>query len=227
MSFDTYFRASSYAMIACGALALAVSGGMGTGLFGAFLLLLVASWKLEGRRWQLSERAGLVVVLAALPLFYLSWRAQGAGLGTGTGREYAALGSLVQFTLFLSAVKLLQKKADRDWLFLYVISFFEVLLAAGLSLSPIFVATLGLYMFSALLTVVCFELKKARRNAPKGQMQLAAPADEKARRRRALPDAGRVLRRLPLAALFLLALIFALALPIFFVAPRFGGSAMT
>ena len=226
MSFDTYFRASSYAMIACGALALAVAGGMSAGLFGAFLLLLVAAWTLEGRKWQLSERAGLVVVVAALPLFYLHWRSQGGGAGlSGGGREYAALGALVQFTLFLSAVKLLQKKADRDWLFLYVISFFEVLLAAGLSLSPVFVGTLGLYVFAASLTVVCFELKKARRSAPNGRVQLAA--DDGRAGRRAAPDVAGVLRRLPLAALLLLALIFALALPIFFVAPRFGGSAMT
>ena len=43
---------------------------------------------------------------------------------------------LLLFTLFLSAVKLLQVKADRDWLFLYLISFFEVLLAAGLTITP-------------------------------------------------------------------------------------------
>ncbi|HYO62382.1 MAG TPA: DUF3488 and transglutaminase-like domain-containing protein, partial [Pyrinomonadaceae bacterium] len=226
MSFDTYFRASSYFMLACGALALACAGGMSVWLFAAFVGLLAASWALEGRRWQLSERAGLVVVVLALPLFYLRWRGQGAGLMLGGGREYAALGVLVQFTLFLSAVKLVQRKADRDWLFLYVISFFEVLLAAGLSLSPVFVATLALYMFAALLTVVCFELKKARRNAPAGEVRLLAETRRRAGRADARAS-GRVMRRLPLAALLLLALIFALALPIFYVSPRFGGSAMS
>ena len=46
--------------------------------------------------------------------------------------------ALAHLIVFLSAVKLLQVKKDRDWVFLYLISFFEVLLAAGLSFSPVF-----------------------------------------------------------------------------------------
>ena len=37
-------------------------------------------------------------------------------------------------------------KSDRDWIFLYLISFFEVLLAAGLSFSPVFLASLSVYL---------------------------------------------------------------------------------
>ncbi|HVF51311.1 MAG TPA: DUF3488 and transglutaminase-like domain-containing protein [Pyrinomonadaceae bacterium] len=224
MTFDTYFRATSYATIAAGALALAVSGGMSILLFLGFVALLVGAWNSEGRRWQLSERTGLVVVIVSLPLFYLNWKLQ-ANFTSGREQQTAAISVLVQFTLFLSSVKLLQLKADRDWLFLYLISFFEVLLAAGLSVSPFFVGTLGLYMFSALLTIVCFELKKARANVPVGEARLLVAHDANLLRRLRGPKRKtRVLRRLPLAALALLALIFALALPIFFITPRFGES---
>src|SRR5918999_681199 len=101
MTFDTWFRASSYATVACGAAALAVVGGVGwaTGL--AFAALLGLAWSLEGKRWQLSERAGLAVVLLSLPLFYLDWQYQEAAAGGEVGAGVAALKHL---TLFLSAV---------------------------------------------------------------------------------------------------------------------------
>ncbi|MCA1591453.1 MAG: DUF3488 and transglutaminase-like domain-containing protein [Acidobacteria bacterium] len=229
MKFDTYFRVSSYAMIACGALALVVSGGMGVWL--AFLMTgaLVVSWALEGRGWQLSERAGLVIVLLSLPLFYLDWKIQSSDIfALEYGHLQSRLGALVHLTLFLSAVKLFQVKADRDWLFLYLISFFEVLLAAGLSISPVFLAVLGLYMFCALLSIICFELRKARRVVPYGESRLLVEHDagSRWRQRRTGQRRTRELRRLLVAAACLLTLIFVFALPIFFLTPRASESAL-
>jgi transglutaminase-like putative cysteine protease len=216
-------------MIACGALALFLAGGMGLWLATAFAAVLVAAWKLEGTKWLVSERVGLLIVLLSLPLFYLDWSLQSSALGVQEHR--AGVSALVHLTLFLSSVKLLQVKADRDWLFLYLISFFEVLLAAGLSISPLFIVALGLYLFFALLTIVCFELRKAGSLVPRSETRLLVAQDSARFRRRWARRRGggaqaRELRRLPLAALCLLMLIFALALPIFFVTPRFGDNAL-
>src|SRR6266576_3353205 len=79
--------------------------------------------------------------------------------------------------LFVAAVKLLQRKGDRDWFFLYLISFFEVLLAAGLSVSPTFLATLALYLRCALTTIVAFEIQKARGKVTGAQTRLLVPPD--------------------------------------------------
>jgi hypothetical protein len=236
VTFDTYFRISSYAMIASGTLALAVSGGMSAGLGAVFILLLAAAWKFEGTRWQLSERAGMFAVLLALPLLYLDWKFQSTFLWAGEPTR-AGIAALTHFILFLSGVKLVQVKADRDWLFLYLISFFEVLLAAGLSVSPLFVASLALYTFCALSTVVCFEIRKARRaieiqetrlmSAPRARWlsRLSKKSATFAAKIPGSSSSGEA-RRLPFVALSLLALIFALALPIFFIMPRFSGSAL-
>ncbi|HEX8633816.1 MAG TPA: DUF3488 and transglutaminase-like domain-containing protein [Pyrinomonadaceae bacterium] len=233
MNFDAYFRISSYAMIASGTLALAVSGGMGAELSAVFALLLAAAWKFEGTRRQLSERAGMFAVVSSLPLLYLDWKFQSSVLWPGEAAR-AGIAALTHFILFLSAVKLVQVKADRDWLFLYLISFFEVLLAAGLSVSPLFVATLALYTFCALSTVVCFEIRKARRAIKIQETRLlSAPRvrwlsglSRKAGALSASSSSSGEARRLPLVAFSLLALIFALALPIFFIMPRFSGSAL-
>src|SRR5215211_5065917 len=211
MSFESYFRACSYAMVACGVLALAVAGGVGPALALAFAAVLALSWLLTETRWQLSERAGMVVVLLALPAFYLDWTVQRAGAVDSAGQVYAGVSALVHFTLLLSSIKLLQVKSDRDWLFLYLISFFEVLLAAGLSASPTFLLSLGLYVFAALLAVVCFELRKAGRVVPRSESRLLVANDPKFLRRVRAARAGkeaRAQRRLPLAAACLFVAIF-------------------
>src|SRR5919205_1024882 len=183
MSFESFFRACSYAMVACGVLALAVSGGVGPVLALAFAAVLALSWRLSETRWQLSERAGMVVVQLALPAFYLDWSFQREGAADAATQVYAGVSALVHFTLLLSSIKLLQVKSDRDWLFLYLISFFEVLLAAGLSASPTFLASLCVYVFCALLAVVCFEMRKARRTVPESQSRLLVANDPKFLRR--------------------------------------------
>ncbi|HWS53300.1 MAG TPA: DUF3488 and transglutaminase-like domain-containing protein, partial [Pyrinomonadaceae bacterium] len=226
MKFETYFRACSYAMVAGGVLALTLAGGVGPALALVFAGVLALSWRLESARRQLSQRAGMFVVLAALPVFYLDWRLQTASPDLA-GRMLAGVAALAHFTLLLSSIKLCQVKADRDWLFLYLISFFQVLLAAGLSLSPVFLASLGLYVFCALLAVVCFELRRAQGSAPPSESRLlVANEARRFRRRRARrPPRARALARLPAAALCLFVLIAGLALPVFFLAPRAGDSA--
>ena len=218
-------------MIAAGLLALLVAGGVGPWLAAALAVVLVAAWKAEGSRWRLSERAGLVAVLLSLPLFYLDWKLQLA-TGWAGDRARASVGALAHFIIFLSLVKLWHAKADRDWLFLYLVSFFEVLLAAGLSLSPRFVGSLAVYVFCAVSTVVCFEIRRAQRGAPAYETRYLfnerAPWLRRWRARsRPAPAPKGEARRLVAVAVCLLALIFVLALPVFYFSPRLGrGGAM-
>jgi transglutaminase-like putative cysteine protease len=233
MKFESYFRGASYATVLTAALALLVAGGVGLWLGLAFVVGTAVAWKLEGSRWQLSEKVALLVILASLPLFYLDWRVltpylQTQYLETGQ-RGHADITVLAHLILFLSIIKLLQLKADRDWFFLYLISFFEVLLAAALTASPIFVLTLILYLLCALTTVVAFEIHKARRKVVATQTRLLVPPDPalfrklpmRLWRRRYLET-----RRLPLVSAGLLILIVVLALPFFLIAPRTASSAL-
>jgi transglutaminase-like putative cysteine protease len=233
MQFATYFRLTSYAMVTAAALALFVAGGVGVWLAVAFALVALAGWKLEGTRWQLSERIALLVILASLPLFYFDWRIltpylQIEFLETGR-RASVEVTVLAHLILFLSAVKLLQLKGDRDWFFLYLISFFEILLAAGLAAGPAFLVTLVIYLLCALSTVVAFEIQKARRKVTPTQTRLLVPPDStlfrklpmRLWRRRYLET-----RRLPLVSVGLLLLIVLLALPFFLIAPRTASSAL-
>jgi hypothetical protein len=183
MNFNTYFRLASYATIAAAALALWVAGGTGAWLAAAFAIITVVAWKFEGTRWQFSERVALIIILAALPLFYLDWRFLSVFLdiklleGGPAARAGSEVTLLAHLILFLPADKLLQRKGDRDSFFLYLISFFEVLLAAGLSADPVFLATLVLYLLCVLTTIVAFEIQKARRKVVATQTRLLVPPD--------------------------------------------------
>jgi transglutaminase-like putative cysteine protease len=233
MSFTAYFRLASYATIAAAVLTLFVAGGVSGWLSVAFVLVMLAAWKLEDTKWQLSERAALVVIVASLPFFYFDWRVLAPYLQVEfleSGRRASVeVTVLAHMILFLSAVKLLQRKADRDWFFLYLISFFEVLLAAGLSVSPAFIVTLTIYLLFALSTVVAFEIQKARRKVTPTQTRLLVPPDGALFRKlpmRLWRKRYLETRRLPLVSVGLLCLIVVLALPFFLIAPRTAASAL-
>ena len=225
MNFLTYFRAFSYAMIAVAMLALVLAGGLSPLLAVVFLGVMIGSWLLENTKWQLPERYGLGIVLLSIPLFYIDWHYQKA---MGEPAERLGVTALAHLIVFLSAVKLLQVKKDRDWVFLYLISFFEMLLAAGLSFSPVFLGTLTLYLLCGLSAVTAFEIQKARRSTPYAETRLLVPPDSRVFRKSGhwswwSTEAA----RLPFVAVGLLLLIFVLALPLFLIAPRSGAAALT
>src|SRR6476660_3113129 len=225
MKFTSYFRAISYAMIGVAMLALMLAGGLSYGLALLFLILMIVCWNLEDTKWQLPERVGLGIVLLSIPLFYVDWQYQ---KNTGEPVERLGVNALAHLIVFLSAVKLLQVKKDRDWVFLYLISFFEVLLAAGLSFSPTFLGTLSLYLLTGLTAVTAFEIQKARRAVTRTETRLLVPPDSrvfKKTKRRGWRNSEAA--RLPFVALTLLVLIFVLALPLFLIAPRAGSAALT
>lgn len=225
MSFATYFRAFSYAMIAVAMLALVLAGGLSAGLALGFVFVMVASWLLENTKWQLPERYGLGIVLLSIPLFYVDWQYQKA---IGEPTERLGVTALAHLIVFLSAVKLLQVKKDRDWVFLYLISFFEVLLAAGLSFSPVFLVTLTLYLLCGLSAVTAFEIQKARRSLPSTETRLLVPPDSRVFKKSGHRSwRSTEAARLPVVAVALLLLIFVLALPLFLIAPRSGAAALT
>src|ERR1051325_8258294 len=225
MNFLTYFRAFSYAMIAVAMLALVLAGGLSPLLALVFLGVMIGSWLLENTKWQLPERYGLGIVLLSIPLFYADWHIQKT---MGEPAERLGVTALAHLIVFLSAVKLLQVKKDRDWVFLYLISFFEMLLAAGLSFSPVFLGTLTLYLLCGLSAVTAFEIQKARRSTPYAETRLLVPPDSRVFRK-----SGRwswwstEAARLPFVAVAFLLLIFVLALPLFLIAPRSGAAALT
>lgn len=210
-NFETFFKTISYLVVVCGFLSLWISGGFGSIVTSLFLGVIIGAWFLEDSRWQISERVGTVLIVLVVPLFYIGWKYK---IIDGGATETVIAGLLARMILILAAVKLLQKKSDKDWIFLYLISFFEVLLAAGLSISPLYLVSFILYLLVTICAIVSFEIRKTSRivNEHNQIKKLSLAATR--------------ISRLPLTAVSLLVLIIALATPLFFVLPRVGGAGL-
>ena len=122
MSFEKRFRFISYLAVFCGFLALWISGTFGAVESVLFVAVMIGAWFLEDSRWQISERIGTALIVLALPVYYVLGRYQFFVLSIS---ETMLPGFLARVILSLTAIKLLQKKSDRDWIFLYLMSFFE------------------------------------------------------------------------------------------------------
>ncbi len=219
-NFERYFRILSYSVAVCGLFALYFSGGVGILVAVVFISVLLLAAFLEDSKWQISERAGVILTILIVPAFFIEWRFQLIGAGTG---DTVFAGGLARLILFLCAIKLLQKKSDRDWIFIYIIAFFEVLLAAGLTISPLFFLTLVGYLIAALSAIIAFEIRKTARDvAQKTSSEMdrdtTKPGKPVIRRNQ--------ITRLPFVTAGLLTIIVLLAIPTFFVLPRVGGAGL-
>ncbi len=212
MKFEKHFRAISYAAVFCGFLALWVSGTFGLAETVIFIAVMLLGWTLEDTRRQISERLGTAMIVLALPVYYFLWR---YGFFDFSSSDAMLPGILARLILSLTAIKLLQKKSDRDWIFLYVMSFFELLLAAGLSISVGYVASFVTYIFVMACTIILFEIRKTDRQT----LERSTAINRNSIRQRlgAAP-----VRKVVGAAATLIFLIALVAIPIFFMLPRVG-----
>jgi protein-glutamine gamma-glutamyltransferase len=224
---ETYFRITSYALVSTAFLALALTGqldAISTVLYtGAIALSLVRDRRtravdeqspeaLPRGRWRLWAWRGLVVLY--LPFLFFDATLL-------TNRVLA----LVHLALFASAMKLVQPKRDRDWVFLYVIAFFMMLLSAGLTFNATFVGSLILFLFFFVSTLAAFEVRRAQREISAAEDEAIAPLKPVKRRARGeITTSPRRRVRYLLGASFAQVVIVALlTLPLFFMIPRFGG----
>ncbi|HEY6332539.1 MAG TPA: DUF3488 and transglutaminase-like domain-containing protein [Blastocatellia bacterium] len=236
MSFDKYFRITSYCFIAAATGALAVTGELDWISLTAYTCALGLSAYMDFlgyRRFRLREWMWRLVTVLYIPFVFID----AAYIST-------KVVALVHMTLFVSAAKLFQDKRDRDWVFLYLIAFFQILLAASLTFNASFVASLIVYIFFFVSTLAAFEIKRSRR-------EVLATGDEEITR---LPDGKRPdkpsgsarprsaaeshwkakitgvsskMRYLMGASMAQLLIVTALTLPLFFMIPRFSGNVIS
>lgn len=218
MKFETFFRLISYLAVFCGFLSLWVSGTFGAVATGMFIVVFVLAWRLEDTRFQIGEKLGTALIVLALPVFYFVWDAQ--LLRSSTGDTWVA-GLLARMILCLTAIKLLQKKGDRDWIFLYLMSFFEVLLAAGLSISGFYLLSFVLYLLLTASSIIAFEIRKTSRSV---ERRITGTKPDPAIGFASLEPGSIRPRRVQGVAVALVISIVVLAIPLFFLLPRVGGA---
>src|ERR1051325_6314676 len=211
MTLDRYFKLSSYTLFAASFLMLAATRQLDWPTIVLFAGVLVIGWLVDDDRvrWRIPKRLVTGLMLGYFPFVVV---------------DYALLGSasvlaLIHFIFFASSFKLLQPKQNRDWLWLYTVAFFEVLLAAGMTIDTTFFVLLIIFLLAGISTMMSFEIKRAQaamENAPTIEFWKET---HEARRRLREPHVG----NLGYFSAASLALILLLAAPLFLVMPRVSG----
>lgn len=159
MNFHVVFLLSSYLLIFLGQAGLFLTEELSSPylLFAALATLLGATRELKGARdvlpsWIANIAILLVLALSLFSIFFL---------------QALPLQELVHFLLALQAVKIVAAKKGRDWLQLYLLSFFSLLAASALTVEISFAAIFLCYLFAAPWVLVLFHLKSATEAAGK------------------------------------------------------------
>lgn len=220
---ERYFFVSSYVTVACAAAMLLLSNRAGIYVNAGFFTALLVAAIAEGKKWQLSERVGTVISLVLLAAFLLVWKYPVAE--NISAQSFSDFESLTLFLLLLVAVKLLQIKTSRDWLFIYVLSFFSALLATGVGFGLLQSLLLICYLFFALTALMCFANQKGLRSNRRSTLRSVHTEEFEYKVKNVNKSLSLLTRRLPLIGFGLALLILILAVPIFLLAPRFERTA--
>jgi protein-glutamine gamma-glutamyltransferase len=154
MTLERLHQLSSYAMLLIAFVAILWTRQIDPTIVVIFSIVLIVSWQIDQRRtgWELSRfTANLAILFYPVVLFY-QWQ--------GLGHSPARL--IINFVLFATALKLLRRKRARDWFWLYVVSFCQMILVAGLMLGPGFLLLLLAYLFVAVPALITHEIKQSQ-----------------------------------------------------------------
>lgn len=152
-SVEAFFQWSLFALVACGFFALAGTGQLDvpTIVFSTTALLARGVMMYRGILWAIPESyssylAIFYAVIFAADLFLIS-------------RDYVA--ATIHLVLFATAVKLFSVKRERDYLYLAMLAFLEVLAASVLTIDSTFLIAFSAFLLFAVTTFLGMELRRS------------------------------------------------------------------
>ena len=152
MRFLFYFRLSSYLLVGSGFLALLVTDDYG--IFSAiiFAAILLIGWNVDAGKLQFSISPFTWNLATILFLFFCIADVMFLRKMTSVG--------LVNFLVFLQATKLFTPKHDRDFIAIYIISFFELLISSIMTLSILFALSCIISAVTGTWALITLNLKR-------------------------------------------------------------------
>jgi protein-glutamine gamma-glutamyltransferase len=212
MSFDRYFKLSSYCLIIAGFIAIAATGAVDAFSLVLFSIALLVSWLIdtEKLRRRISSRLMNSLALAYLPIYLIDYLALSSSFAVST----------IRLIFYAAALKLMTRSTDRDYVYLYLVSFAQLLAASTLTIDLTFALSLLMFLLAGTTTLVLFEMRRsnARAQSQGGVFPLVVP-------REARGTGLELFSSFPAASVSLISLVMTvtillLAMPIFFLMPR-------
>jgi transglutaminase-like putative cysteine protease len=162
-----YFQISCHGLIISAFLALALTGRLDSLSIAIFSLGMAVSGYRTVKRLPapLSPR-GAFALSCAYILFFMFDTAI-------LSRSF--IPASIHLVLFLQLMKLYQEKTDKDYLYLIILSFLQILAASSLTIDISFVATLFLFLVALVSTLMSFDMYRSERNSAAEALQVVAP----------------------------------------------------
>src|ERR1051326_8755148 len=160
-----YFQISCHALMITAFAALALTGRLDATSIVLFTIgLMVSVYRtIRGLPEPLSPRMAFVVSCVYILFFFFD-------MLTLSGSFIPAS---IHLVLFLQIAKLYQEKTDRDYLYLIILSFLQILAASSLTIDISFVAALFLFLVALVSTLMSFDMYRSERMRTGGSQPVA------------------------------------------------------
>ncbi|MDA2914639.1 DUF3488 domain-containing protein [Acidobacteriia bacterium AH_259_A11_L15] len=152
-----YFEVSLFLLLTVGYLALATTGKLdlfSTLVMGGALILKALNYR-RRREPELSPQT-----VRTLTVVYIFFYAVDFYLLSG-GWPDGLIPATSRLVLFIAVMKLFSARTNRDYLWLALIAFLEILAAATLTVDTLFLAFFFLFLLVGISTFISFEIKRS------------------------------------------------------------------
>ena len=211
MSLERYFIFSSYAMFTAGYVMLASTRQLDVFSLGLFAIVLLVGWLIDTGRtsWSIGYRSANWLMAGGLTFVLAEWYALGV----------SPVVVILHFVFITASLKLLRQKAARDWIWLYIVTFCQVLMTAGMMVDTTFLFLIIVYLFAAVSAFIGYEMRRSGLAFAANNTSRQAHIEYWKESNRIRLDAPR-LRSLPIFSACALTCILLLAAPLFLAMPR-------
>ena len=165
---ERYFQISFHALILTAFIALVGTGRLDVGSILLFLVFfaVTANRALKGRPPLLTARGAFFLSLGYILFFALDSLILSGSF----------ISAIIHLVLFLEIAKLAQKKEDKDYLYLILLSFLQILAASSLTIDMSFVFTLFFFLIALVSTLMSFDIYRSQRETPdRGPVPIDGP----------------------------------------------------
>lgn len=211
-----FFQTLIYLLTGIGFTMLALAAQIAAPLFLLFLLFYVPAFRPAfSARLRLSYRQGNWLTWAYVPVFVLDTFVVSRSFVPAT----------LHLILFVQVVKMYQPKQDRDYFYLLILSFLQVLAASSLTIDLSFLILFVVYVLVCLAALMTFEMKRSLARAAQEFQQNRQPATPGQRKAETLQwriKGPRLMRNIGIISGASVLGVFVLGATLFFSIPRFG-----
>ena len=214
---DRFFQTLTYGMVVIGFAMLVTAEQISLPVFWLFTIPFGLSFSRRlTQRFQLTVRQANLATWLYIPLFLADTFFLSKSFVPGT----------IHLILFVQLVKIYQPKGSRDYFYLMVLSFLEVLASSSLTISIAFFIFFVLFLLVSIAALICFEVMRASDAwSTHDQSRMLSPNSSREQQRGEtlnMDDQRQAVRAiLTVSVISLLAVSF-LGTALLFAVPRFG-----